>query len=113
MSDSEPPRRKTLSLKSPVAAPGGPPPLERMVKSSSKTVFIAQQAAPPPPPPAPVATGDWKCKPCGTRFDPSADLPDDESVRCPSCNARLGLAADFRADPPNVVKLRARWLKKA
>jgi hypothetical protein len=34
-------------------------------------------------------------------------------VRCPSCNARLGLASDFRADPPNVEKLRARHLKKA
>ena len=51
MSDSEPPRRKTLSLKSAVAAPGGPPPLERMVKSSTKTVFVAPHAAPPPPPP--------------------------------------------------------------
>ncbi|AZS19637.1 MULTISPECIES: hypothetical protein [unclassified Caulobacter] len=114
MSDSEPPRRKTLSLKSAVAAPGGPPPLERMVKSSTKTVFVAPHvAAPPPPPPAPAPVGDWKCKPCGTRFDPPTDLADEDSVRCPSCNARLGLASDFRADPPNVAKLRARWLKKA
>ncbi|NQE61952.1 hypothetical protein [Caulobacter sp. RHG1] len=114
MSESEPPRRKTLSLKSPVAAPGGPPPLERMVKPAGRTVFIAPSAAaaPPPPPPAPVV-GDWKCKPCGTRFDPPVDLPDEESVRCPSCNARLGLASDFRADPPNLAKLRARHLKKA
>lgn len=114
MSESEPPRRKTLSLKSPVAAPGGPPPLERMVKPSARTtVFTPQTSAPPPPPPAPVVTGDWKCKPCGTRFDPPTDLADEDSVRCPSCNARLGLASDFRSDPPNVAKLRARWLKKA
>jgi hypothetical protein len=112
MSDSEPPRRKTLSLKSAVAAPGGPPPLERMVKPSARTVFTPH-AAPPPPPPAPRPTGDWKCKPCGTRFDPPAELADEDSVRCPSCNARLGLASDFRADPPNVAKLRARHLKKA
>ena len=112
MSDSEPPRRKTLSLKSPVAAPGGPPPLERMVKSSARTVVVTPQVAPPPPPP-PAPTGDWKCKPCGTRFDPPAELADENSVRCPSCNARLGLASDFRSDPPNVAKLRARWLKKA
>jgi DNA-directed RNA polymerase subunit RPC12/RpoP len=112
MSESEPPRRKTLSLKSAVAAPGGPPPLERMVKTPGRTVFVTPQAAPAPPP-TPPATGDWKCKPCGTRFDPPTDLPDEESVRCPSCNARLGLASDFRADPPNVDKLRARWLKKA
>ena len=84
MSDSEPPRRKILSLKSGVAAPGGPPP----------------------------PTGDFKCKPCGARFDPPAELADEDSVRCPSCNARLGLAADFRADPPRVEKLRARYLKK-
>ena len=114
MSESEPPRRKTLSLKSPVAAPGGPPPLERMVKPSARTTVFtpaSQAVAPPPPPPAPV--GDWKCKPCGARFDPPAELADEESVRCPSCNARLGLASDFRSDPPNLAKLRARHLKKA
>lgn len=114
MSESEPPRRKTLSLKSPVAAPGGPPPLERMVKPSARTtVFTPSAAAPPPPAPAPAPVGDWKCKPCGTRFDPPAELADEDYVRCPSCNARLGLASDFRADPPNVAKLRARYLKKA
>lgn len=114
MSESEPPRRKTLSLKSPVAAPGGPPPLERMVKPSARTtVFTPSPAAPPPEPPPPPATGDWKCKPCGTRFDPPAELADADSVRCPSCNARLGLASDFRSDPPNLAKLRARHLKKA
>jgi DNA-directed RNA polymerase subunit RPC12/RpoP len=112
MSESEPPRRKTLSLKSGVAAPGGPPPLERMVKPAGRTVFTPQ-AAPPAPPPPPPATGDWKCKPCGTRFEPAPELADEDSVRCPSCNARLGLASDFRADPPNVEKLRARHLKKA
>jgi hypothetical protein len=46
-------------------------------------------------------------------FDPAPELADEDSVRCPSCNARLGLASDFRADPPNVEKLRARHLKKA
>lgn len=110
MSESEPPRRKTLSLKSGVAAPGGPPPLERMVKPSARTVIVAPQA--PPPAPVPVV-GDWKCKPCGARFDPPAELTDEDSVRCPACNARLGLASDFRADPPNLAKLRARHLKKA
>lgn len=107
MSDSEPPRRKILSLKSGVAAPGGPPPLERLQKTVK---VVTPEPAPPPPPPA---TGDWKCKPCGARFDPPADLDDADSVRCPSCNARLGLASDFRADPPRVEKLRARHLKKA
>ncbi|PLR28884.1 hypothetical protein SGCZBJ_00110 [Caulobacter zeae] len=106
MSESEPPRRKILSLKSGVAAPGGPPPLERLQKAVK---VVTPEPAPPPPP----AVGDWKCKPCGTRFDPPAELEDGDHVRCPSCNARLGLASDFRADPPNVAKLRARHLKKA
>jgi DNA-directed RNA polymerase subunit RPC12/RpoP len=106
MSDSEPPRRKILSLKSGVAAPGGPKPLERLPPRQTRIVI------PEPPPAAPPATGDFKCKPCGTRFDPPIDLADEDSVRCPSCNARLGLASDFRAVPPNVEKLRARYLKK-
>jgi hypothetical protein len=107
MSDSEPPRRKILSLKSGVAAPGGPPPLERLPPRQARVVI------PEPPPPAPPPpTGDFKCKPCGTRFDPPLELADEDSVRCPSCNARLGLASDFRAVPPNVDKLRARYLKK-
>jgi DNA-directed RNA polymerase subunit RPC12/RpoP len=106
MSDSEPPRRKVLSLKSGIAAPGGPPPLQRLQKP-------ARPVIPEPPPPPPPVTGDWKCKPCGARFDPPADLADEDSVRCPSCNARLGPAADFRADPPRVEKLRARYLNKA
>jgi DNA-directed RNA polymerase subunit RPC12/RpoP len=110
MSDSEPPRpRKILSLKSGVAAPGGPPPLERIQRPAGRKRVVITAPEPPPPPPA---TGDFKCKPCGTRFDPPAELADEDSVRCPSCNARLGLASDFRADPPNVDKLRARYLKK-
>jgi DNA-directed RNA polymerase subunit RPC12/RpoP len=104
MSDSEPPRRKVLSLKSGVAAPGGPPPLQRLPKPVRPVI---------PEPPPPPATGDWKCKPCGARFDPPVELSDEDSVRCPACNARLGPAADFRADPPRVEKLRARYLKKA
>ncbi|CAN5343048.1 hypothetical protein BH10PSE4_BH10PSE4_11620 [soil metagenome] len=110
MSDSEPPRRKILSLKSGVAAPGGPPPLERIARPPGHKRVVLRAPEPPPPPPA---TGDFKCKPCGTRFDPPVELADEDSVRCPSCNARLGLASDFRADPPNVEKLRARYLKKA
>jgi hypothetical protein len=110
MSDSEPPRpRKILSLKSGVAAPGGPPPLERIQRPAGHKRVVVMAPEPPPPPPA---VGDFKCKPCGTRFDPPPELADEDSVRCPSCNARLGLASDFRAVPPNVDKLRARYLKK-
>jgi DNA-directed RNA polymerase subunit RPC12/RpoP len=72
-------------------------------------------ADPPAPPPAPAARAPepakaltWKCKPCGKAFQTPAELADDESVRCAACNARLGLAADFRADPPNLDRVRAR-----
>jgi len=59
-------------------------------------------------PTAPSAAGSaWKCKPCGTSFQVDAGLGDGEAVRCPSCNARLGLAGEFRQDPPS-PKLRAR-----
>ena len=63
--------------------------------------------AAPVAPPAPKAM-TWKCKPCGKPFQVLAELTDEESVRCPACNARLGLAADFRSDPPNLEKVRAR-----
>jgi DNA-directed RNA polymerase subunit RPC12/RpoP len=55
----------------------------------------------------------WKCKPCGKGFDVAAELADEDSVRCPSCNARLGLARDFRSDPPNLDKVRARAVAKS
>jgi DNA-directed RNA polymerase subunit RPC12/RpoP len=42
----------------------------------------------------------WKCKPCGATFQVSHDLADEDAVRCPSCNARLGKAGEFRANPP-------------
>jgi DNA-directed RNA polymerase subunit RPC12/RpoP len=66
---------------------------------------------PAPPPPAPPQH-DWKCRPCGAGFTPSPDLADEDSVRCPACNARLGKAVDFRSDPPNLEKLRARPAKR-
>jgi len=70
------------------------------------------EAAPPPAPPAAApATYTWKCRPCGTPFIPPAEGPDDEAVRCPACNARLGRAGDFRLDPPPLERLRARAVK--
>jgi DNA-directed RNA polymerase subunit RPC12/RpoP len=71
-------------------------------------------ARPPRTPPAPQPTlYTWKCRPCGTVFTPPSHGPDDEAVRCPSCNARLGRAADFRLDPPPLERLRARAVKIA
>ena len=55
----------------------------------------------------------WKCRPCGAALTPPAEGPDDDAVRCPACNARLGRAGDFRLDPPLLDKLRARAAKVA
>lgn len=84
------PRRPTLHLKlAPAMAPVAAPAPVRTILS--------------PPVEAPA----WKCKPCGTTVPIGADLDDDAVVRCPSCNARLGLAREFRQDPPS-PKVRAR-----
>jgi len=97
MSD-EAPRRKTLSLKPGVVVsrPLGPEPL---------------RAPKPPPAPPPAPKFGWKCKPCGQGFDPPEGAPDDETVRCPNCNARIGLVGDFKQDPPP-NRLRARPVKR-
>lgn len=87
----EPRPRKILSLKNPPTRPLGPEPIRK--------------AAPPAPPPAQVFA--WKCKPCGAGFNVGDDLAGDVVIRCPSCNAKIGLVADFRADPIP-AKLRAR-----
>lgn len=66
--------------------------------------ILSLKRAPAPPP---SKATSWKCKPCGAVLvitgaeDPAAD------VRCPSCNARLGVAADFHA-PETTSKIRAR-----
>jgi hypothetical protein len=95
---TEKPKRPTLRLKFPPKLPDQP-----AAKPAARPVTAA--AAPSPP--------EWKCKPCGTAFSVPAELADDESVRCPSCNARLGLASDFRMDPPNISRLRARAVAPA
>lgn len=119
------PRRPILHLKFPSAAPADPDapapapatPVARTmpIAPAGRTTRMVREFIParpprlrraePPPKPKPFA---WKCKPCGTGFDVADELADDKSVRCPSCNARLGLAGDFRCDPPNLDKLRAR-----
>jgi DNA-directed RNA polymerase subunit RPC12/RpoP len=50
----------------------------------------------------------WKCKPCGSKFEPAGEALDGPFVRCPNCRAKLGLAADFQLDPPPLERLRAR-----
>ena len=59
----------------------------------------------PVPPPQ-----QWKCKPCGTAFVP-AEAAAEGTVRCPKCNARLGLLADFLSETPP-EKLRARPMNR-
>jgi hypothetical protein len=91
----EKPKRPTLRLKFPPPMPVTP---------------MTPVAKPARPTPVVAKTPDWKCKPCGTAFDVPAEVTDEESVRCPSCNAKLGLAKDFRDTPPNTSKLRARYV---
>jgi DNA-directed RNA polymerase subunit RPC12/RpoP len=90
----EPRPRKILSLKNPPTRPLGPEP-------------IRKAAPPPPPPPPPAQVFAWKCKPCGAGFNVGDELAEDVVIRCPSCNAKIGVVADFRADP-TPTKLRAR-----
>ena len=117
------PRRPTLHLKFPAAAPSEPKiPVDMTprAKRGTANVFIPEPRTRPAfkprpmaaPPSAPVKTYGWKCKPCGTGFDVVSELGDDDAVRCPSCNARVGLAKDFRSDPPNLAKVRARQVGK-
>jgi len=90
------PKRPILHLKFPPSTPVGAP-------AASADAPAAPVAAPPAP-----KVQTWKCKPCGKPFQVLDELADEDSVRCPACNARLGLAADFRSDPPNLEKVRAR-----
>jgi hypothetical protein len=101
------PRRPTLSLKFP---PSLPPPQAKPAAPKPSPFSKPPRARAPAPPPVPVA--GWKCKPCGASFDPAPELADEDFVRCPSCNARLGRAGDFRSDPPLIEKLRARSVKR-
>lgn len=38
----------------------------------------------------------WRCKPCGAVAEISGEAAEDEIVRCPHCNAKLGRVAQFR-----------------
>jgi len=105
--NDEPRPRKTLSLKPGVVLtrPLGPEPLTPI-----KTSRPARLPKPPKPAPPPPQIFGWKCKPCGQGFDLPADAPEDQDVRCPSCNARVGKVGDFSMDPPP-NRLRARRVK--
>ena len=84
---SDPPRRPILKLKFPPAA----------------------APAPAPAPLSELVGVRWKCKPCGALVTVTGQEPPDADVRCPACNARLGLAGDFQT-PEGAAKVRARRL---
>ncbi len=69
---------------------------------------ILHLKAPPPGLKAPSAPSAWRCKPCGAPVEVAAALADEDDVRCPSCNALLGRASQFRSDPPQLQRVRAR-----
>ncbi|MFN3520751.1 MAG: hypothetical protein ACK4YQ_00770 [Phenylobacterium sp.] len=101
---TERPRRPILHLK---LNPDRPPPIPAVPAAPVKAA-----PARPAKPAAPALTGEvWKCKPCGAAIA-LADMPLEGDVRCPGCNARLGKAEDFRADPPRTERLRARLYKR-
>lgn len=109
---NERPRRPILHLKLGTPTPSlepkpkpAPLPVPAAPRPFARPAFARKKAPTPPPP-------QWKCRPCGAAFDPPSSLADDEHVRCPACNARLGLARDFRSDPPAVERLRARPAKR-
>ena len=101
------PRRPTLSLKNPPPPKPVPEPVAAAVSVPKPSAFAPRPRAPKREVPAPIAYS-WRCKPCGTGFNVPTDLAEDESVRCPACNARLGLVKDFQGDDPNLGKVRAR-----
>ncbi len=99
------PRRPTLSLKNPPP----PKPVVEPVVAPKPAAYSPRPRPPKREVPPPVTYG-WRCKPCGTGLNVPADLTDEDSVRCPACNARLGLVKDFNGDEPNLAKVRARKL---
>jgi hypothetical protein len=111
---NERPRRPILHLKLGTPTPSLEPkpkpaplpvPAATPFRAPARPAFARRKPVAPTPP-------GWKCRPCGAAFDPPPSLADDDHVRCPSCNARLGLARDFRSDPPAVDRLRARPAKR-
>ena len=63
---------------------------------------------PPAAKPVVAAPSRWKCKPCGTLISLTGEEPEDDVVRCPSCNAKLGSIGDFRAAEGDPTRVRAR-----
>jgi len=54
-----------------------------------------------------LKTTAWVCKPCGARLTLDPDGADDDVVRCPTCQAKLGKLAAFKR-PDEAGQVRAR-----
>ncbi len=61
------------------------------------------------PPRPPAVESRWKCKPCGGLVVLTGREDPESHIRCPTCNARLGLAAHF-LNPSPTATVRARKL---
>jgi hypothetical protein len=103
-------RRPILHLKLGAAPAASPAETDAAAPAASR-IAAPRLAAPGPAATPPAPSLVWKCRPCGSSFEPPRAGPDDEVVRCPSCNARLGKAGDFRLDPLPLERLRARAAK--
>lgn len=97
--ESVAPRRPILKLKIPPATPVEAPPAPT---ARSRPVRLEAPTLPDGP--------QWKCKPCGALVVLTGQEADDAIIRCSSCNARLGLAGNFKPDAPDAGKVRARRL---
>jgi uncharacterized paraquat-inducible protein A len=71
---------------------------------------ILHLKTPPPGSKTPSPTVGWRCKPCGAPVEVAAALDGQDEVRCPACNALLGRADQFRSDPPQLQRIRARMV---
>lgn len=74
-----------------------------MTDKPARPVLRLKTAPPPSRPPS-----RWRCKPCGGVVVLTGREADTDVIRCPACNARLGVAAKFYGDPAEVARVRAR-----
>ncbi|MDP1631677.1 MAG: hypothetical protein Q8L66_09695 [Caulobacter sp.] len=104
------PRRPILKLKFPPAAPSTPSTAtpSRPAPAGTRIWTRPTPAVAPPPPPQELSGPRWKCKPCGSGVFLTGMEAETEVIRCPACNAKLGLAGHFLSDPPELARLRAR-----
>jgi uncharacterized paraquat-inducible protein A len=82
-----------------------------MTERPHRPILHLKAATAPAAKTAPPAAG-WRCKPCGAAVEIGPSLDEADDVRCPSCGAVLGRAGQFRSDPPQLQRLRARRVER-